>query len=171
MTVLIEKVKFEIIDEKEWLEKLRVTAKKNGAHIICISNELVTGEKHVRAAVWQALRAHEENRKIAHSLEMEVLLSVAGSRQCHEAVNFGVRKGLNFCYLCIISTRQVDPALIRELMNYMEPVTEDWEIISEGKMFRIMDQLKITPSEISIIGKSRLTELVIERIALLELNR
>ncbi len=171
MTLLIEKVQFEIIDEKEWLKELRKIAGRNGVHIICINNKLITGRIHVKTAVCQALRAFKERRMIAQSLEMEVLLSAAATRQCHEAVNFGVHKGLNNCYLCIISEGYDKSKISQELMNFMTKVDEDWELISEERFQKIIGQYKITPPELLLTGNLRLTELVVERIAMLELDR
>jgi len=99
---------------------------------------------------------------------MEALLSAAGNRQCSVAERFGLHEGLNRAYVCLCPPVA---GAFRNLAALMEFVDEDWEAIPEEKAERLREAFGITPGELEIAGAGRLRDLVLERVALLEVYR
>ncbi len=128
----------------------------------------MAGIAHVRSSLFHALRAFREERTISNSLEMEALLYACGSRQCQHAIRFGIHAGRNDAYLCICPG--IDNAVV-ELLKFGEICDEDWELLYPEKIARLRDIFGITQEEVDIVGISRLTELILERVALLEVYR
>ena len=151
-----------------FLGNLRAIASAHATRIICFNADMMAGRAHVEAAMRRALRAEQAGITIASSLEMEALLSAAGSRQCSAAARFGIREGENHAYVCVCPPVE---AAFRDLSLFMEFVDGDWEILTEGKRARLREAFGITPAELEAAGADRMVELVLERIALLEVYR
>jgi KEOPS complex subunit Cgi121 len=159
---------FRVSGCSRFLDALRAIAVAQGTRIICFNADLMAGRAHVEAAMVRALRAVRAGTTISSSLEMEALLFASGNRQCSIAEQFGIREGENRAYVCLCPP--VDAAF-QELSAIMEFVDEDWEILSDEKMERLKAVFGITPGEMAAAGPGRLQELVLERVALLEVYR
>jgi KEOPS complex subunit Cgi121 len=151
-----------------FLGELRAIGTARGTRIICFNADLMAGRAHVEAAVCRALRAVRGETAISASLEMEALLSASGNRQCSVAERFGIHEGENRAYVCLCPP---DDTAIRDLSLIMEFVNEDWEILSGEKRERLVEAFGITPGELAAAGASRLRDLILERVALLEVYR
>jgi len=154
-------------DKALFLDALRETAVKFEVHIICFNADMVAGERHIRSAVFNAMRSFCEGQPIANTLEMEALLFAAGSRQCSIASSFGIHEGENCLYICCIPPcDDVWEALTRSLeLNEEDPV------MNAQKKARLMTLFEITDQELDAAGSDRLTDLVLERVALLNATR
>lgn len=99
---------------------------------------------------------------------MEALLFAAGSRQCSVAALFGIHEGENKMFVCLYPVKE---DVWKALSYYMHFVTETWDDWSTHKITRLMSLFNITQSEIESVGKERIKDLILERIALLEVYR
>jgi KEOPS complex subunit Cgi121 len=151
-----------------FLARIREIAATRGTHIICFNADLMAGRAHVDAALRRALRAVRSGTAISSTLEMEALLSAAGNRQCSIAERFGIHEGLNRAYVCTCPPAE---AAFRDLPALMEFVEEDWEALPAEKVERLRVAFGITPGEIKAAGAGRFQDLVLERVALLEVYR
>ena len=151
-----------------FLGDLRAVASAHGTRIICFNADLIAGRAHVDAAIVRALRAVHSGTAISSSLEMEALLYASGSRQCTTAERFGIHEGKNRAYVCFLPP---DEPAFRDLSALMEFVDEDWESLSDQKRERLREAFGITPAELEAAGPGRLRDLVLERVALLEVYR
>ncbi|MDD1665934.1 MAG: KEOPS complex subunit Cgi121 [Methanomicrobiales archaeon] len=151
-----------------FLARLRGIGAARGTRIICFNADLMAGRAHAAAALRRALRAVREGAAISASLEMEALLSASGNRQCSVAERFGIHEGENRAYVCLYPPSE---AAYRDLSALMEFVDEDWEAIPEEKEERLREAFGITREELAAAGPGRLRELVLERVALLEVYR
>jgi KEOPS complex subunit Cgi121 len=115
-----------------------------------------------------AMRAKRNGTCISGSFEIEALLYASGSRQCHEGVKFGVHQGLNRCYICVYP---VNPQVWPELSKEMAFSSENWEQVTDEKMEVLIPLFGITNEEIGVTGKNRIIDLVLERVALLDVNK
>lgn len=165
-TVLQFRVRIE--DPEEFLQCVRDIGSRYGVSVIFFDAAMMAGIAHVRSALFHALRAFREGRAISNSAEMEALLYACGSRQCHHAVRFGIHRGRNDAYLCVCPGND---AAVMELLRYGEISHEDWEALDPEKIARIREVFGITREEVDVVGISRLSELVLERVALLEVYR
>ncbi len=108
----IRKVCFEVRDIAGFLSWLRDLSHRNNVSVVCFNADLMAGKQHVISAMLHALRAIRNGTCISSSFEIEALLYASGSRQCQDAAKFGVREGLNRCYLCVYP---VNPRVWSEL--------------------------------------------------------
>ncbi len=164
----IRKVCFNVVDVGSFIRTLREIATSCATHIICFNAEKVAGSAHVEAALVHAVRAAQGGTQISHTLEMEALLFAAGSRQCSEAMKFGVHQGVNRIYLCICPSSDAAWSALHPMLHESD---EDWEEIPLKKQELLIDLFAITPEEIQVAGVERLRALVLERVALLEVYR
>jgi KEOPS complex subunit Cgi121 len=159
---------FQVSGCSAFLGRIRRIGAARGTHVICFNADLMAGRVHVEAAMLRALRSVRAGTAISSSLEMEALLYASGSRQCSVAERFGIHEGLNRAYVCLSPP---DEATFRDLSAIMEFVDEDWEGLPDEKMERLRETFGITSGELAAAGTDRFRDLVLERVALLEVYR
>jgi len=164
----IRQVRFQVDDVVSFLSWLRDLSHRHDVTIVCFNADLMAGREHAISAMLHAKRAMNNDTCISSSLEIEALLYAAGSRQCQEAIKFGVHQGWNNCYLCI---SPVNPRVWSELLTMMTISTEDWERITDDRFDILVPLFDITNAEIAVTGKDRIKDLVLERVALLDVNK
>jgi KEOPS complex subunit Cgi121 len=159
---------FMVDDESAFLARLRRIADEHGVSIVCFNADFMAGIAHVRAALDHAIRSFSGEHTISNSFEMEALLYAAGTRQCQVAAGFGIHRGENRCYVCVCPSSAMAEKRVLALGTVM---TENWEYISEDKKIRLMEIFSITKEEMETIRPERFPELVLERVALLDVYR
>ena len=165
----IHQFRLNISDQDEFLAYLRELGECNRVNIILFNADRMAGRMHVESAIAHAFRAFDEGHPISNSVEMESLLYASGSRQCQRGIGFGVHPGENRVYLCICPGNKRVLKDIQQIgVNCDE---EDWEPFSEEKQSLLIELFGITGEEIGVVGISRLQDLVLERVALLEVYR
>jgi KEOPS complex subunit Cgi121 len=166
---MIRTAVFRVAGCARFLQELRAIGAARGTRIVCFNADLMAGRAHAGAALWRALRAVRAGTAISSSLEMEALLSAAGNRQCAVAERFGIHEGENRAWVCLCPP---SGAALDDLGGIMEFVDEDWETITGEKAGRLREAFGITPGELAAAGgPDRLVDLVLERVALLEVSR
>ncbi len=158
----------DISEKVSFLQQIRGIAEKYGTHIILFDADRIAGEEHVRSALRHAWRSYFEETPIANSLEMEALLYAAGTRQCLLATNYGIHLGENRLYVCICPPAAGVRESLEPLLRFVE---EDWEGIDAEKAERLQRLFEITPEEVAAVGNDRIRDLVLERVALLDVYR
>jgi KEOPS complex subunit Cgi121 len=158
-----------IHDPAAFLRDLRAIATAHNTHIICFNADMIAGKIHAAKAVASAVRAFDEGIAISNTLEMESLLFAAGSRQCNTAASFGIHAGENRVYVCCIP---VQPEVWKALEPLFLFVQDNWDIIDSGKSARLKETYSISQEEIAAAGgDERIIDLVLERVALLQVMR
>lgn len=149
------------------LELLELARKLQDQYKVAIqifdSSKILDPDQLIFAAQ-KALQAFQAKRNISKSLQTEILLRAAGRRQISEALKLGVTPHTE--HVTILGVGQQ----VREALAQLEqqifpapPPSPDLEWL--------MDFYRITPQELEIVGKHRIRELILERIALLEMFR
>jgi len=164
----IRQAKMTVDDRSEFLSAIQSIARKNSTHIICFNADNMAGHRHVKAALHYAQRSFSSGKSISNSFEMEALLFAAGSRQCSIAVSFGIHEQENAVFVC---SCPVNGNVWEELSHHMHFVSEAWEEITPEKEERIRSFFSISREELAMVGSERIIDLVLERIALLEVCR
>ena len=159
---------FRVSGCSRFLGRIREVAAARDTRIVCFNADMMAGRAHAAAALTRALRATRAGTAISDSLEMEALLYAAGNRQCSAAVRFGLHEGGNRAYVC---TCPPSDAAFRDLSVFMEFVEENWDALDGEKRDRLMEAFGITGEELRAAGTGRLADLVLERVALLEVYR
>ncbi|MDI6718660.1 MAG: KEOPS complex subunit Cgi121 [Methanomicrobiales archaeon] len=152
-------------DPSRFVQELRRLARTFGIAIVSFDAEKMAGRAHVEAALRHARRSCRRGDCIASSFEMEALLYAAGTRQCALAAGFGVHAGWNRAYIALCPPSPPAAAALEGLVAMVE---EDWEILPAEKRRRLADLFGITPQEIEAAGPDRIPDLVLERVALLD---
>jgi len=156
-------------DLPSFLRDLRSTANDLDTHIICFNADMIAGRVHAAAAVERAVRAFEEGVNISNNLEMECLLFAAGSRQCTIAASFGIHIGENRVYICCYPAQPGVWAALEPMFCFVQ---ENRDTIDPEKRAQLMNIFAISTEEITAAGgDERFVDLVLERVALLQVIR
>ncbi len=157
-----------IQDRDALLGVLREIARRSAARIVCFDAEKMAGRAHAKAALRHANRSFTRGSAISNSFEMEALLYAAGTRQCSAAVAFGLHEGENHLYICCCPTR---PGIWDELAGSVHFLDEPDDGISPQKAARLAALFGISPIELDAAGEDRIRDLVLERVALLNVSK
>ncbi len=157
-----------VSDRDTCLRMIKEIAHYHSIHIVCFDAEKLAGRDHADAAIRHAQRSISSTKPISNSFEMEALLFAAGSRQCSVAALFGIHEGENNMFVC---SYPVKNEVWTTLSHHMHFVTETWDDLTDNKISRLRSLFGITQDELETVGQERIKDLVLERIALLEVNR
>jgi KEOPS complex subunit Cgi121 len=166
---IVRQAIFDIRDPAEVLDSFRAIAADYKVAVIAFNADRMAGRAHVHAAIEHAARAVLNGNQISNSFEMEALLYASGCRQCQEATRFGVKPGLNHCYIAICPEEEEAAEAIGNIVLFRDD--QNWEEIDEKKAELLCSLFEITTAELRAVGRERLSDLVIERVALLDVNR
>jgi KEOPS complex subunit Cgi121 len=164
----IRQVVITVNDVSGLLQRLKNLSTEYRSHIILFNEEMMAGKAHVDSALSHAFRAAGAGSCISSSVEIEALLYAAGSRQVIEGAKFGIHQGVNRAYLCLCPDSEEIWSI---LSDEMEVSPDDWEIIDGNKKSRLMAAFNVTDEELAVTGDDRLKDLVIERVALLDVHK
>jgi KEOPS complex subunit Cgi121 len=166
--IKIRQARLTIRDRSVILHTIQSIARQYSSHIICFNAENMAGHRHAEAAMRSAQRSFFSKKPISNSIEMEALLFAAGSRQCDTAALFGIHENVDRIFVCCCPEHE---GMWQELSQFMHFVTEEWDEITPEKEDRIKSLFNITDEELALVGRARIVDLVLERIALLEVYR
>jgi len=118
-------------------------------------------------AVEKAIRSFDSGRNIANNLGMEIMLYAAGTRQIERALGLGVRMGENRIAMVLVGENGIDDALVHvsERLDTVDPIVLDY---SREKESEVMEFFSITPDELDAVDEGNILELVLERVALVD---
>jgi KEOPS complex subunit Cgi121 len=157
-----------IEDRGVFLRTIQNIGRDYDTHIVCFNADMMAGRVHAEAAVQQAARSFSEGTAISNTFEMEALLYAAGSRQCTIAASFGIQPGENHIYVCCFPTRK---GLWTALKPFLRFVKTGRDPMDARKKARLMVNFDIPAAETGTQDRDRITDLVLERVALLNVNR
>lgn len=157
-----------ISDRRTFLQTLHTISDRYATHIVCFDADKLAGRRHAEMAIRHADRSFSNGTAISNSFEMEALLYAAGSRQCSMAVPFGLHDGENHLYVCCCPDV---PGAWQVLADCLSFTREPPEEISPEKAARLAALFDVTPAEIEATGIDRLPDLVLERVALLDVSK
>jgi KEOPS complex subunit Cgi121 len=164
----IRQAKMMVNDRDASLRQIQEIARNHSISIVCFDSDKLAGVEHADAAIRHACRSIFSAKPISNSFEMEALLFAAGSRQCSVASLFGIHKGENKMFICLYPAKE---EVWTALSYHMHFVTETWNDRSAHKITRLMSLFGITQDELDVVGHERIKDLILERIALLEVYK
>jgi KEOPS complex subunit Cgi121 len=161
-----------VIEHRQaFLARLRCIGKEFCTSIILFNADMLSGRRHAESAVRFARRSWDGGSAIANTFEMEALLYAAGSRQCNVGFKFGIHEGENRLFVCC-EPGEADGAwdALSDLIEYVD--ADIFESMDQEKRERLADLFGITSPELeSIDSGTTITDLVLERVALLQVLR
>ncbi len=150
-----------IDDVEGFLDKIKKISKEKNITIQALDADKLAGEKHIRFAVEKAMNSFKASTNIANNLAKEIMLYVSGTRQISKAMRLGIHKGKNNIALVAVG-EEPDLSAFNEIKP--KPVLE----YNESKKEAVMEVFNITNEEIEAVGKEKISELVLERVALVD---
>lgn len=142
-------------------------------HKICIQlldANLVFGKNHIISAFEHAKRAMNQGSASTHSLEMELLLYAAGERQIKHAISkMGLKKNNTSFVIIFLYDSQIKKEIniIIDMFLRTFHLTEDDSVLEADES--ILTEFGITKQAIASVRKDQLVQLVLEKVALLDI--
>ncbi len=160
----------EINDRTGFLCRIQEIMAEFHTHIVCFDADKLAGVNHVRSAVDHAVRSFDEGNPISNTVEMEALLYASGSRQTSIGASFGMHAGENRLYICCYPPREGTWDALAPLVCFCE-CEDPWGISDSQKRANLMRLFDISEEELATTIDQNLQDLVLERVALLEVSR
>jgi KEOPS complex subunit Cgi121 len=161
-----------INDIDSFVERLVLFSKKENLVIQVFDATVIYGKGHLISATTHAQRAFEQERNATNSLALEILLYAAGERQIQKAIQkIGVKKGKQEIAFVItndvtLKTKShVEKAMINKLLGTFHLTSDD--TVLEGNR-STLKRFGITEQEISTVPESNYGDLILEKVALVD---
>ena len=155
-----------IEDLREFLKTLNNISSANNVTIQALDADKIAGERHVLFAVKKATDSMEANTNVANDLGVEIMRYAAGERQIEKAFSMGLHDGENRVVFALVGEEQSISSASTALLDIIDekPLID----YSPSKRESIISQFNITKSEIGAVGEDKIPDLVIERVALVD---
>ncbi len=128
--------------------------------------DMVLGKEHILSAIEHADRAFQRKENISETLAMEILIYTAGEPQIKNALaKIGLRDG---CERIAIITGGINTKALEALMDHLHLEQDDGVLEFNELKAR---EFGINEREISAVKKDKRRDLVLERVALVEVRR
>lgn len=184
MNVQVINAMVDVSDVMSFVRNLQQVQAECSTTIQALDADIVAGAKHILFAVEKAMRSWESGNSIANDLGMEILLYASGKRQINKALDMGLHEGNNRIAFVIAgdspsvmenAVQQV--VVLVEEMGGITDVGKDGEnkshlagilAYSEDKKARLQSFFDITDLELEAAGKENICDLVLERVAMVD---
>jgi len=159
-----------IKDKSQFIRALKGLAASLGSTIQVLDADKVVSERHLMLAAERALAAFGERRNVAMDLGVEILRYASAQRQIERAMYMGISD----------STERIAVVAVAEASGNGHEVSIEAEICrliemdGAGSSYRpeaVRETFDISEEEIRAAGESRIPDLVLERIALMDAYR
>ena len=157
-----------------FLENINVFSNKNGLIIQVFDASLIFGKNHLISSVNHAVRAIQRENNSTNSISMEILLYASGERQLKHAIpKMGVKNGINNVVFVFIKYYNgvlcnFDKLLIDEFLNFISFSRKD-EVLKGD--INVLKNFGIVKNEINTVPKSKYENLILEKVALVDLYK
>lgn len=146
------------------VRKAQTWAAGHGLEVCLADARFVFGRDHLESAALHAERAKDTGRMTTHSLAMETLLYASGKRQVADGIALaGLRPGSEGVGIVLFGSATSD-VFLRE-MGWSR---DDSVLSAEGKSLEV---LGVTKVQTDSVPPERRTDLALERVALLDLEK
>ncbi len=142
-------------EAKALMDVVLAEAAASGAEILMLDGDMVFGKDHIKSALLHAVKATDEGRNSSESLAMETLLYASGERQLSGAI----RK--------MAVGDKTESVVIAVLKGRFSP-GEGWSEFPLGGEACDRTRLArfgISEREMSTVAEKRLADLILERVA------
>ncbi|WP_129598444.1 KEOPS complex subunit Cgi121 [Methanohalophilus profundi] len=156
-----------IDDLNAFLQKLNVLADEYDVTIQAMDAGKIAGMAHIELAIKKARRAFESGSNVARDPGVEILRYASGKRQIVEAFSMGMKEGdISVVFLVLGEKNKVDAVL-----PALDSMVCKSEVIdySGQKEENIRAHFGIGYAETAAIGVSRIPDIVLERVSLVDI--
>lgn len=134
------------------------------ADIVLMDADKICGPDHLVSAVWHARRAFEQGTAASNTLGMEVILYASGERQISKAKK---KMGLH------LETERVAVVILSPQELVMDTLLQKLGLVRDDSLLACTaekgEAFGIDPVELSTMGEERLPELILEKVAFVDL--
>lgn len=155
-----------IEDTDDFFGSLDGLREEHGVVAQAFDARYVVSRLHVEEAVAKARRSFERDENVADTPSMEVLLYAAGTRQIDVATRIGLRRGEHDAVFVVDGDGDEEDAA-----DEIRSMTYEPDGFVYGDDERLLDFFGLTDEEVGAVGRDRLEALVLERVALLDVNK
>ena len=151
----------QVRDRDATIREAAAWATSKGMDVLLADASAVFGPDHLESAVLHAERARSRETMATRSESMETLLYLAGKRQVTEAIAAaGIRDALETVAVVVFGGASAD-----ELIARLGWTRDDSVLSASGKD---LSRLGIGAAERATVGVERVTDLALERVALVD---
>ena len=170
MNIVIVSGLVKITDNNIFIKQLSDIARCYNITVQALNADLLSGVRHIQFAVEKAIRSFESGKNTANNLGMEIMLYASGSRQIEKALDLGVKNGENRVAIVLVGENVPDEATF-DIMTLLN--SEDASIVdySDRKKEDLLKLFNITAAELEAVGEDKIPELVLERVALVDVMK
>lgn len=156
-----------ITDLDRFLRQLSDIGSTHNVTVQALNADLVSGSRHLIFAVGKAIRSFGSGRNTANNLGMEIMLYASGNLQIDRALGMGVKTGDNRVAVVVAGNNGVDGAIseVNEILDTVDPAVLEY---SKAKQDGLLEFFNVTRDELDAVGQSKIPELVLERVALVD---
>jgi tRNA threonylcarbamoyladenosine modification (KEOPS) complex Cgi121 subunit len=162
--------KFENIDII--ISSLKELGDRHGIMIQIFDAKLIFGKSHLRSAVLHAKRAEENRTILANSLTVEILLYSSGERQIGQAIEkMGVKPDSSEFGLVLYGIPEFKT--VDEAEKFCEKILIDLGLerddsVLNGDRF-VLERFGLTQEELDSVDESHWGNLILERVAMVDI--
>jgi len=157
----IESAEKFIKDARDYVSKFH-----SGGEVLLqfLNADKILGQEHIYSAIEHAHRAFERKKNISSTMAMEILIYAAGESQISNALaKIGLKDGCE--RIAVVADGKLD---INGLLAHLN-LKKDDEVL-DYKDFKLRE-FGISENEISTVGKKKLKDLVLERVAMVDVSK
>lgn len=159
-----------VVEETDaFLDSIDEIRDRHGVAAQAFDARYVVSELHLKEAVDKAKRSFERDENVADNLSMEILLYAAGTRQIDVATRMGLRLGEHDAVFVVEG--KDDEKAEKEAADEIRSMTYEPDEFVYGEGERLLDFFGLTDEEVDAVGEDRIEYLVLERVALLDVNK
>ena len=166
------KIMSDKLDTQAILDRVQEFAKSENITIQIFDAKYIFGNDHIISACEHAKRAFTRGSNISDNLAIEILLYAAGEYQIKNALaKLGVKSGTRSFAIVFIGLDGKPESLIRKFLDNLNTVGINLEHNDEvlvGNRDKLI-RFGIPDEEISAVPEERWPELILEKVALLDI--
>jgi KEOPS complex subunit Cgi121 len=163
------RVKAGKLDPQTVLNQSAEFAKKNDVVIQLFNAELIYGQDHLISAYEHAKRVFDQNRAISDTLGMEILLYAAGEYQIKNALaKLGIKEDTSKIAIILVGALCDPEQKIKELLMKLGLYHDDDVLTGDQSA---LERFGISQEELAAVPREQWMELILERVALLDIRK
>ncbi len=151
-------------DRDAVLREAQSWAADHGVDVMLADASAVFGRDHLESAALHAERARDAHAMATRSLSMEALLYLAAQRQVADAIKMaGIKESTSAIAVAVFGGAAAD-----DLIQRLDWARDDVVLDARGKDLSI---LGVRKAELETVPRDRITDLALERTALLDVEK
>ena len=160
-----------IADLPAFLQSLNSFSEKNNIKIQGFDARKIIDQDHLFFSIHRARQAFESGTNEAKDIGLEVMRFSSGQKQIGKSFSMGLIQGENRSYFILFGESSTDLDSIKNAFTAEFCLSECSELTADEKRPFLMNQFGIADAELKAAGEHKFKDLILERIALVDLTR